>query len=1069
MTGPIISNSSPSQDYVVYGLNVPAVENEHNYFGDESGSQNTNGLKNGLMSSCDMITQETENKKHQDEWLKLSLKISQGTRLGVEGFSKDDLKLSLPDAKECFNGSNCFDSLESHIEELKQVGPNVCSMHPCNIYYPNRCPRTDTSSCHQPREKNCLEVQNTMICMTDLNLPPNTTDVFSVVNTSASLRLDSYCSCYNTHRREKSQSAALNQISTQGYSVYKESGFDRPAVLPDQRMTGSINHITIPCDGLFKDLHQGGANFKESNIFRAPKYKFFKNESVPFSGNNEVVANQIDCDSENACSKQNTIQISPRQHNSVGTCEKGSAPEEILANHDMVLSHGNYLKGNLRQGNVVGTGSTNKTDDDTNIVQLHYSRSTEYLAQHSGLDAQWPADNNIIVDLSSSGNECINITPGDTLQPASPLKDGGEYRPEGDVQGKELENDIVDKKNAVSSVSVDNHKSVHNVKEGGSVGTCGLQEINLPCKCPSTHNGGDHPIVYSMKTNLSASEHNLMNSQLRSSKHSSHDPQEAEANRNFQMWDRNIICDLCGQGPSLMYGEWYAWCCGLRSRYCKCSEEHKRKLLKSMEHKKAKSLHKWKGYQWSGKVHRMCGLWSSEVFEKDDTRDQFEGLLVAVRRARSFVCAECKRFGATLGCGAKTCKKIYHYPCADWLSTKLCCRMWEGFRSPVFCYYHIYADDYHLTAKDRKIHANMKYINNPDLNGTIREKIAHQKITVKDDPDVKNQDVTKAIADNVDVAVSWELSSFLKMKTEVDSTISNQGFSDKATPSRITYGGIKYLGQNLICEDISNGTEMIKIPCTNDRDNVSIPKFHYIPTNRFSTKSNIILERVKSDMEKQAKACDGCDEFDMDDPEAGISIHVHQCIRDQDDRIDWQGEPMLGRLAYDRYGRLQLGPGTPDVVECNTRCPCGSKCLNRKLQYGFRVRLEVFRTPDRRWGLRVLEQIPRGRFVVEYVGEVLSPEEAIERENIDDNYNARYLFSMDHPSVPPKDQLVVDIFGMSNVVRFINHSSEGNLSIYRVYTETVDPKIYRLGLYACRDIEAGEELTYDYKIPMIEY
>ena len=57
--------------------------------------------------------------------------------------------------------------------------------------------------------------------------------------------------------------------------------------------------------------------------------------------------------------------------------------------------------------------------------------------------------------------------------------------------------------------------------------------------------------------------------------------------------------------------------------------------------------------------------------------------------------------------------------------------------------------------------------------------------------------------------------------------------------------------------------------------------------------------------------------FDIDDPEANISTHVNLngCTRDQDARIDWQGEPMFGRLPYDRYGRPQLGPYSEDVVD----------------------------------------------------------------------------------------------------------------------------------------------------------
>lgn len=100
---------------------------------------------------------------------------------------------------------------------------------------------------------------------------------------------------------------------------------------------------------------------------------------------------------------------------------------------------------------------------------------------------------------------------------------------------------------------------------------------------------------------------------------------------------------------------------------------------------------------------------------------------------------------------------------------------------------------------------------------------------------------------------------------------------------------------------------------------------------------------------------------------------------------------------------------------------------------------------------------------MEYVGELLTQVEASKRGQLYAEYNASYLCNLDHPTVAQEDHLVIDGCKMSNVARFINHSCEGNLRMYRVYTETLDPRIFRIGLYACRDIEIGEELTYDYK------
>ena len=66
-----------------------------------------------------------------------------------------------------------------------------------------------------------------------------------------------------------------------------------------------------------------------------------------------------------------------------------------------------------------------------------------------------------------------------------------------------------------------------------------------------------------------------------------------------------------------------------------------------------------------------------------------------------------------------------------------------------------------------------------------------------------------------------------------------------------------------------------------------------------------------------------------------------------------------------------------------------------------------------------------------------------------------YLFN-DHSSVPQEDQLVIDIFRVSNLARLFNHSCAGNSSTYKMYTETSATRIYQMGMYACRDIELGE-------------
>lgn len=77
-------------------------------------------------------------------------------------------------------------------------------------------------------------------------------------------------------------------------------------------------------------------------------------------------------------------------------------------------------------------------------------------------------------------------------------------------------------------------------------------------------------------------------------------------------------------------------------------------------------------------------------------------------------------------------------------------------------------------------------------------------------------------------------------------------------------------------------------------------------------------------------------------------------------------------FAYTKKGRLRLPHGTP-VYECNMRCKCDMSCPNRVVQKGRRVRVCIFRTANSRgWGVKTLQKIKKGSFVMEYVGEVSS-------------------------------------------------------------------------------------------------
>lgn len=58
------------------------------------------------------------------------------------------------------------------------------------------------------------------------------------------------------------------------------------------------------------------------------------------------------------------------------------------------------------------------------------------------------------------------------------------------------------------------------------------------------------------------------------------------------------------------------------------------------------------------------------------------------------------------------------------------------------------------------------------------------------------------------------------------------------------------------------------------------------------------------------------------------------------------------------------------IYECNKRCKCCSQmCTNRLVQHGLQVRLQLFKTQNKGWGIRCLDDVAKGSFVCIYAGE----------------------------------------------------------------------------------------------------
>ncbi|CAN8101725.1 unnamed protein product [Discula destructiva] len=161
------------------------------------------------------------------------------------------------------------------------------------------------------------------------------------------------------------------------------------------------------------------------------------------------------------------------------------------------------------------------------------------------------------------------------------------------------------------------------------------------------------------------------------------------------------------------------------------------------------------------------------------------------------------------------------------------------------------------------------------------------------------------------------------------------------------------------------------------------------------------------------------------------------------------------------------------IYECHEGCRCTKAgCPNRIVERGRQVPLQIFRTENGRgWGVKTMRELKRGQFVDLYLGEVITPEEAERRRQTSSKAQRKdvYLFGLDKFTDPASQDprlrgapLEVDGEFMSGPTRFINHSCEPNLRIFARVGDHADKHIHDLALFAVRDIERGEELTFDY-------
>jgi len=136
--------------------------------------------------------------------------------------------------------------------------------------------------------------------------------------------------------------------------------------------------------------------------------------------------------------------------------------------------------------------------------------------------------------------------------------------------------------------------------------------------------------------------------------------------------------------------------------------------------------------------------------------------------------------------------------------------------------------------------------------------------------------------------------------------------------------------------------------------------------------------------------------------------------------------------------------------------PCG----NMKLQLGQKEHLGLGKSNVAGWGAFSLNGARKGDFIGEYVGELITQDEADRRGTVYDQNGCSYLFNLN-------SDWAIDAQNVGNKLRFANHSHTPNITP-KVLTVNGDN---RLAFFACKDIKPGEELFffYNYKDEVAPY
>ncbi|XP_010438120.1 PREDICTED: histone-lysine N-methyltransferase ASHR3-like isoform X2 [Camelina sativa] len=139
-------------------------------------------------------------------------------------------------------------------------------------------------------------------------------------------------------------------------------------------------------------------------------------------------------------------------------------------------------------------------------------------------------------------------------------------------------------------------------------------------------------------------------------------------------------------------------------------------------------------------------------------------------------------------------------------------------------------------------------------------------------------------------------------------------------------------------------------------------------------------------------------------------------------------------------------------ISCSKGCGCPETCGNRPFRK--EKKMKIVKTEHCGWGVEAAEPINKEDFIIEYIGEVISDAQCEQRlwDMKNKGINEFYMCEIH------KD-FTIDATFKGNTSRFLNHSCDPNCVLEKWQVEGE----IRIGVFAARQIKAGEPLTYDYR------